>query len=217
LKAGINTVSRAIPVKSAYPILSNILIETENGRLKLAATNQDTTISTYVGASIDKEGRITLPAKTLKELIANLAQGTLNAHLLNETLHITADKSKSKLNGTSADEFPKLPTFSKENPHLEIAPKDFANAVSSVAFAAATDDSRPIFTGVYFSYDNETLTIAASDGFRLSEKTIPVKGNLPKAAIIIPAKTILEVSKIESGKMEIENFINPESKGPIGN
>ena len=111
LEKGLNIVTKAIPTKSALPILSNVLITTENGRLKLSATNLETTISTYVGASIDKEGEITIPAKTFKDFIANLSPSTINANVLNETMHLSSERTKTRFNGTAPTEYQELTRF----------------------------------------------------------------------------------------------------------
>lgn len=212
LEKGLGIVSKAVPAKSSLPILSNVLISTENGRLKLAASNLETTISTYVGASIDKEGTITIPAKILKEFISNLSQSTLTGHLTNETLNLSSEKTKSKFNGTSSADYPELPVLPKDAKYLELNPQIFSSAILSVAFAASNDDSRPVFTGVLLSYKDGKLTIAASDGFRLSEHTIPASGTLEEVSTIIPAKTLMEIARIFGGAIEPVKFALNENE-----
>jgi len=206
LSKGLQTVSRAVPTKSSLPILSNVLIIAENGRLKLCATNLETTIITHVGASVEKEGSITIPARLIKEFIINLSPNTITAHLEGETLHISSQKTKTKFNGTSAGDYPELPTFPSEKKYLELDPKAFNAAVSVVAFASGADESRPIFTGVFLSHSENKLTIASTDGFRLSEKVIKVEGKAPDFSTIIPAKTLLEVARIFSTSVEPLKF-----------
>lgn len=196
LEKGLNIVYKAVPQKVSLPILNNILIKTENGRLKLSATNMETAITTYVGAAIDKEGATTMPAKLMRELVANITQSTLTGNLLNDALHITSDKTKTKLVGTPVDEYPNLPTFTPNTKFITVNPKIFADAVAKIAFAASSDETRPVFTGVYLNYSDGQLVMAASDGFRLSEVKIEAKGEIEKLNIIIPAKVLLEVSRI---------------------
>lgn len=196
LEKGLNTVYKAVPTKSSLPILNNILIKTENGRLKLSATNMETAITTFVGASIDKEGSITIPAKLIREFVANLSQNTLSGNLLNEVLHVTSDKTKTKFVGTAVDEYPNLPAFSDKTKHVTVKPKQFLEAVSKVAYSASTDESRPVFTGVYVNYNEGVLTLAASDGFRLSETSLEAKGDVETFTIIVPSKVLLEVARI---------------------
>lgn len=112
LTKGIQIVSRAVAAKAAMPVLGNILFSTEDGKLKLAATNLETTIVTYVGCSIQEEGSITVPARLVKEFITNLPGGTLTLTTEHDVLHVKSDKTKSKFNGINSDEFPELPTIS---------------------------------------------------------------------------------------------------------
>ena len=206
LAKGLTTVYRAVPTKSTLPILSNVLIIAEEGRLKLSATNLETAITTYVGAQTEEAGSTTVPAKLLRDFVLNLSPSTINAHLKDDILYLTSDKTKSKINGVNPDDYPTLPAFGSELPFIELDSKTFSDAVSVVAFSASTDESRPIFTGVYLNFTDEKLTIAASDGFRLSEKIIAAKGKLKNFTVIIPAKTIFEVSKIFSGSEEPIKF-----------
>ncbi|NMB70242.1 DNA polymerase III subunit beta [candidate division WWE3 bacterium] len=199
LAKGLNTVSRAVAAKAPMPVLGNILLATEDGRLKLAATNLETTVITYIGCSVQDEGSITVPARLLKEFVINLPAGTLSLSTEHDILHVKSDKTKSKFNGINADEFPELPSISFEKNYVEIDPKVFALTVSLVAFAAGSDDTRPIFTGVYINFDGENMTIASTDGFRLSEKILKTNGKAESFSAVVPAKTLLEISKIYSG------------------
>lgn len=196
LAKGLNIVTKAVPTKGTLPILTNVLINAQNGRLKLSATNLETTITTYVGASIEKEGAITVPAKLLRDFIANLPPSTVTFQLHDEILNLTSDKTKSKFNGISAEDYPVLPELSDDIPSIQVDPKAFLNSISYVAFAAATDESRPIFTGVFLKFEAGKLTVAASDGYRLAEKTIPAEGSVETFTTIIPAKTLIEIARI---------------------
>ena len=196
LSKGLSIATKAIPTKSSLPILSNVLISAEDGQIKLAATNLETTIVTYVGASVEEEGSITVPAKLIKDFISNLSPSTIVANLKDDIMHLSSERTKSKFNGTNPMDYPNLPTFSKKLPHMELDPQVFGTAVANVAFAAATDQARPVFTGIFLNYDKGVLTIASSDGFRLSEKVLKVDSKLPAFSAIIPAKTLLEVARI---------------------
>jgi DNA polymerase-3 subunit beta len=207
LSKGLGIVCKATPTKSILPIYSNVLISAENGQIKLAATNTETTIITFIGASIEKEGAITVPAKILKEFVSTLSPSTLIAELKDAVLHISSEKTKSKFNGVDADDFPKLPQFDEKAKYIELDPKAFAAAVGNVAFAAATDEARPIFTGIYLHYVDGTLVVASSDGFRLSEKTLDMKSKMPEFSVVIPAKTLLEVSRIFANSVEPIKFV----------
>ena len=215
LAKGLNTVYKAVPTKSALPILSNILLSAEEGRLKLSATNLETSITTYVGASVQEEGAASVPAKLLREFITTLPPSTVSAELKNDILHISSEKTKSKFNCAEASEYPELPTMPKDAKYIEIDPKVFAHDVSIVGFAAATDDSRPLFTGIYVTYSEGKLILAATDGFRLSEKTLQVKGGANEFSAIIPAKTLVEVAKLFAAYTEPIKIVLNEAENLV--
>lgn len=196
LTQGLTKVYRAVPTKSELPILSNVLIIAGDNQLKLSATNLSTTIVTHVGASIEQDGAITVPAKMLRDFIANLSSDTIEALLKEDILHISSDITKSRFNGVSAEDFPDLPEEKKDLKVLEFNPQEFYKAVSSVSFCASLDDTRPVFTGIYMSFDGEVLTLAASDGFRLSETHLKPNDKGDKFVVIIPAKTLMDVARV---------------------
>lgn len=198
LSKGLSTVNKAIPVNHTLPILTNVLIVTEDGRLKLAGTDFNTYVVTYVGASVDEDGAITVPAKLLSEFVSHLSTETLSANLKDETFHISADGTKSRFNGVTAEDFPNLPEIGNKTPHIEIEPKNLSNAVSQVGFSVAVDDTRPVFSGILMNYHNGKLTLVGSDGFRLSEIKFNVKGNVDDFSVVIPSRTLLEASKLFS-------------------
>ncbi len=196
LTSALSKVYRAIPTKSELPILANVLISAKDGQVKLAATSLATTIVTYMGASVEQEGEITVPAKIMRDFIANLSPSTIEIHLENDILHLNSDTTNSKFNGVTAQDFPDLPQEPEDIKVVKISAKNLNDAVSSVAFAASADDSRPIFTGIYLSFSGDKLTAASSDGYRLSEVSVPLIENAESFSAVIPAKTLLEVSKI---------------------
>ena len=202
LLKGLQIVNRAVAPRASMPILSNVKISTEKGRIKLSATNFETTISTVIGGAVDAEGATTVPAKLLKDFISNLPAGTVKAELKKDILHISADKSKSKLNGSNAQDYPELPSFPEKAAYLELEPKVLADAVSLVSFAAGTDNTRPIFTGVFFNFDGKNLTLVSTDGFRLSEKVLEIGGDTEPFSAIIPAKALSEITKIFASSEE---------------
>jgi DNA polymerase III subunit beta len=198
LSKSLSIVSKAIPLKHSMPILTNVLLTTKDGRLKIAGTNTDTYITTYVGASVEEEGSITVPARLLSEFVSNLSGETVTAHIDNDIFHVISGKTKSKFNGMNADEYPDIPLLQDDLPYIELDPKEFAHALSQVGFAVAVDTSRPVFSGVYINYADSQLTVVGSDGFRLSERVLTVEGNAPDFSVIIPARNLLEISRIFS-------------------
>lgn len=202
LAAGLAVVAHAVAAKGSLPILSHILLRTENGRLKLSATNLETGIITWVGAKIEEEGALSVPARLLSELISSLPAGKVALEASGQVLLVEAAHARSKINGVAADEFPNLPSPAKE-PVLSLSPESLSGAVSQVAFAAAVDEGRPVLTGVLFKVGGSCLTLAGVDGFRLSER----KMMLEKAAkndfsLVIPARTLSEVARLAAGQAE---------------
>lgn len=206
LSKGLQTIMHAVPAKSSLPILSNVLISTDGGRLKLSATNLETAISTYVGASIEEEGSTTIPAKLLKDFVTTLPPGPINAYVKDEILTVSSKNTKSKFNGSSAHDFPELPTFPKKSKILEFDPAILNEVISLVAFASGTDTGRPVFTGIFLEFSKNKLTFASTDGFRLSEKMITIKSTVDDFSVVLPAKTLSEVAKIFSSSTEPISF-----------
>jgi len=159
LERGLNQVYKAVPNKAALPILSNIHLLAQDGRLRLSATNLDTSITTHVGVSIEEEGAITVPAKILRDLISNLPEGVITFTLKNGLLHVLSEDNKAELNTISAEEYPEIPVMGNDVEVLEIESALFADAVKSVVFAASTDTARPIFSGVYLSFVDGLLRV----------------------------------------------------------
>jgi len=190
-------VYKAVPTKSNLPILSNVHLLAQDGRLRLSATNLDTSITTYVGVSIEEEGVITVPAKIFRDLISNLPEGVITITLKKGLLHVRTEDNKAELNTVAAEEYPEIPVMGNDAEVLEIDSTMFADAVKSVVFAAATDTTRPIFSGVYLSFVDGLLSVVASDGFRLSEKVLTLDVPFSKTfSVVIPAKTLLEVARL---------------------
>jgi len=198
LTNGLTKVYRAVPTKSELPILSNVLVAAKDNQITLSATNLSTTIVTHVGASIETDGSITIPAKMLRDFIANLSTDTVEASLKSDILHIKSDITKSKFNGVSAQDFPDLPEEKNDLEAIEISPQAFYDAISAISFCASLDDSRPVFTGIYMDYDGKEITMAASDGFRLSETKIKTESKGDKFTVVMPAKTLNDVSRVFS-------------------
>lgn len=210
LVKGLSTVSKAIPLKHSLPILTNVLITAQDGRVRLSGTNLDTVITLYLGSSVDADGAITVPAKLLHEYVSNITAEQVTLNLDNSPqLNVNAGKTKSKFNVVSAEDYPPLPDFESTSGVIEVDPKDFSNAVSQVSFSVALDESRPVFSGIYMIYRDGKLVLVGSDGFRLSEKVIAAEGNVDALESILPAKTLVEISRIFSSCDEkIKIFLN---------
>jgi len=198
LAKGLSIVGRAVSPRSTLPVLGNVLMATEAGRLKLSATNLEVGISCWIGAKVEEEGAITVPARTLTDLVNALPPEQVDMELVErtQTLNLCAGRSESNIKGIDAQEFPIVLVPEGEG-GIPIAPEVLRTAIQQVSFAAATDESRPILTGVLAQFEEEQLTLASADGFRLSVRTL----SLPQAvadpfSIIIPARALTELGRI---------------------
>ncbi len=200
---GLSTVNKAVATRASLPVLSNVLISDDSGRLKLSATNLETAITTWVGASIDEGGSVCIPARVLHEFVSNLPPSSVTGESDGVALKLVSDKVSGRFNGMDATEFPSLPEASKEI-HLSIDPKSFSDAIMESAFAAASDESRPVLTGLLMRLEKNILYLVGVDGFRLAERLINLTDHKGKKGFsaVIPAKTILEVARLISTSKE---------------
>ena len=200
LAKGLSIVGRAVATKSTLPVLGNILLSTDKGRLKLSATNLEIGINCWVGAKVEDEGAITVPARLLSEYVSNLPNDRIDMELTlrTHTLNLACARVKTNIKGIDAEEFPLIPVVT-DQPTLVISPDLLKEMIAQVAFAAATDESRPVLAGVLASFDGAagTFTLAAADGFRLSVRAAALPNNASgKLDVIIPARTLQEVARI---------------------
>lgn len=196
LNRGLSVVSRAVSARSTLPILSNILLATDNGRLKLAATNLELGITTWVGADIEREGSITVPARLLTDFVNTLPNDKVIIEVgSGHKVRIAAGHSSADIHGMDAEDFPVIPAVSDE-PTVRIEPTLLKEMIGQVAFAAATDDSRPVLAGVLVKFENGNLTMAAADGFRLAVKEHEVDADTSGIQVIVPAKALDALARL---------------------
>ena len=198
LSKGLGIVGRAVSPRSTLPVLGNVLLATDAGRLKLSATNLEVGINCWIGAKVEDEGATTVPARTFVDLVNALPPEQVDMELVvrTQTLNLRAGRSEANIKGIDAQEFPIVPVPEGED-GISVEADVLRTAVSQVAFAAATDDSRPILTGVLAKFEDAQLTLAAADGFRLSVRTIPLPHPVSDPfSIIIPARALTELGRI---------------------
>ena len=169
LNRGLSVVQRAVATRTTLPITQNVLIETDNSRLKLAATNLDIAISTWIGAQIEEEGIVTIPARMLSEFVNSLPPERIDIASADQAvgLDLNCARFQAHINGQDADDFPAIPSVT-EGVIGRVTPDVLRDAINRVAFAAATEDSRPVLTGIKVEISGDTFTFAAADGFRLA-------------------------------------------------
>ena len=198
LARGISIVSRAVATRSTLPVLGHILLATEGGRLKLAATNLEIGITHWSNAQVKTEGAITVPARQLADYVNALPPDAVEMELnpKTQTLHLKCARYDANIKGVDASEFPIIPTIGDDNKIL-IEPNTLKEIIAQAIFSAAQDDSRPVLTGVLAKFDKDTVTFASADGFRLSVRSAELGNKLAApVSIIIPAKALADVSRI---------------------
>lgn len=199
---GLSSVSRVVSSKGSLPILSNILLQIDSGRLKLTATDLETSVVTWVGVKVEDEGSITVPAKLLIDLVRSLPGGQLVlSSNESQILNIESNGSNFNINGMSGAEFPSLPQI-KGNIAFDIEDSTaFSTALNQVVFVCARDESRPLLTGALVVVSSDGLILAATDGFRLSEKNIGSIGDsVSNLSVVVPSKALVEVSRLISSQ-----------------
>jgi DNA polymerase-3 subunit beta len=199
LKKGLATASHAVAGKSTLPVLSNVLLATDRGQLKLAATNLELGITCWLGAKVEEEGAVTVPAKLLSDVVGGLPNDkvTLSLDPRNVTVNVTCARFANNIKGIEADEFPVIPSITDRDPTATLSPDVLRETIDQVAFAAASDDSRPVLAGVLIRLRENEAIFAATDGFRLAKRTIALPE--PVAApqeFIVPARALIELSRI---------------------
>ncbi|HPJ17334.1 MAG TPA: DNA polymerase III subunit beta [Candidatus Woesebacteria bacterium] len=208
LHSALTAVSRFVTSKAQLPILNNILFQTDQGRLKLSATNLELGINYWLGAKIETEGSFTIPAKELAEFISYLSPGKLDFDLNeNHLLSITSLKAKSTFACTPTTDFPVLPSLNQSQ-SIVLNYQHLVESVNQVAFAAATDDTRPVLTAVLCRFSPESISFVATDGFRLSIKEITldkplVLPNNESLTLLIPSRTLQEITKLSKNTSSI--------------
>lgn len=192
LARALNAVGRVASTKTQLPILSNILLRTDKNRVLVAATNLEIATTQYIGAKVTKPGAITIPARLVSEFISNLPGGSIELKVVNDNLHIKSNNYSSIINGVIADDFPELPTINESSSiRYSVKTEDFKQAVSQTIITASNDSTRPVLTGVYWHSFEGELILAATDGYRLSERKL-VK-TTSEVSAIIPTQTLQEV------------------------
>lgn len=200
LAKGLSIVGRAVSPRSTLPVLGNVLLATEAGRLKLSATNLEIGINCWIGAKVEEEGATTAPARTFIDLVNALPPERVDMELMasTQTLNLRAGRSEANIKCIDAQEFPIVPVPEGEA-GVAIEPEVLRMAIDQVALAAATDESRPILTGVLAKFEDSQLTLAAADGFRLSVRTLSLPQPIPDPfSVIIPARALIELGRISS-------------------
>ncbi len=204
---------RAVATRSTLPITNNVLLATDQSRLKLVATNLEMATTYWLGAKVEEEGAITVPARLLIEFVNSLPSEKIDISLFpkTKTLELRCARFEARISGTDAKDFPPIPKV-EGGINTKVEVDALHQGINQVVFAAATEESRPVLTGIDAQFDGKLLTLAAADGFRLAVFKLPVATAAgQKTEVIIPARTLAELSRLAAEQEEaVEITVNPE-------
>jgi DNA polymerase-3 subunit beta len=213
LQRGLSIVGRAVATRSTLPITANVLVSTDRGRLKLAATDLDISICAWIGAKIDEEGATTVPSRLISDFVAQLPAATVSLEVPQNgrQMRLECARNDSTINAMDAEDFPRIPEI-RDGVTIQFDPKALRRAIERVEFAAATDDSRPVLTGVHMKTEGSRLTMAAADGFRLAVADITLPESPSESIeVIVPARALRELSRLVGESNEpVEMRVNPQ-------
>lgn len=213
LQRGLSIVGRAVATRSTLPITANVLVSTDRGRLKLAATDLDISICAWIGAKIDEEGATTVPSRLISDFVAQLPAATVSLEVPQNgrQMRLECARNDSTINAMDAEDFPRIPEL-RDGVTIQLDPKALRRAIERVEFAAATDDSRPVLTGVHLKTDGTRLTLAAADGFRLAVADITLPESPSESIeVIVPARALRELARLVGESNEpVEMRVNPQ-------
>ena len=217
LNRGLSIVHPAIQSRNVLQVLGNVLLATDEGRIRLSATDLELGITCWIGAKIEEEGSTTVPFKTFAELIGTLPDSKVNLSLNTDTLllNIRSGSSTNDVKCIDAQEFPPLPVPDfKDAIFLNVV--DFRDMVGQVAFAASSDEARPVLMGVLLKVDGDTVTMAAADGFRLSVRTATLSTPVTSPiSVIIPSKALQNLARIASNTEDPIQMVLPKGRGQV--
>src|SRR3989442_2037356 len=219
LAHGLGVVGRGVSSRGSLPILGNVLLRTDSGRLRLTATNLEVGINCWVPAKVEDEGAITVPAKLFIDFVNSLPPGNveLSLNVRTKTVHLRSGPYEANIKGLDAEEFPIIPQI-PEKPTTRIAQGTLRRMISEVAFVAATDDSRPVLTGVLTTFAGEMVTMAAADPYRLSVRHARLLDRVdPPIQGIIPAESLFEVARIlqDNDEATVDILVTPNKSQVI--
>ena len=215
LNRGLGIVGRAVATRTTLPITQNVLIATDQGRLRLTATNLEVAISTWIGSTVEEEGEITVPSRLLSEFVGSLQNERVDMVTTTQPHAMTLNcaRNQARIIGTDASEFPPIPRV-EDGITAKVSSRALRAAIAQVVFAAASEESRPVLTGVKMEIDEDRFTLAAADGFRLAVH----HGSLQESAgdaieVIIPSRTMTELNRLLGDDDETVEMVFSSSRG----
>ena len=215
LAQGLGIVLRAVSPRSTLPVLNNILIATDEGRLRLSATNLELGITCWIGANIEEEGSVTIPARIFSDLVNTLPGEKVSLSLTTrtQTLNIHCGTSNFDIKGIDAQDFPPMPVPDLST-GVELNIADFKEMIHQVSFAASSDEARPVLQGVLMEINDNEISLAATDGFRISVRTAELSSSQASPVkVIIPARSLSELARIATDGNQTVTMVVPPNRG----
>ncbi|HEX9027977.1 MAG TPA: DNA polymerase III subunit beta [Anaerolineales bacterium] len=217
LAHGLSIVSRAVSPRSTLPVLANVLVATDEGRLRLSATNLELGITCWIGAKIQEEGSTTVPARTFTDLVSTLSdkQVDMSLNVRTQTLNVRCGASNTDLKCIDSQEFPPMPGTDLGQ-GLQINVADLKEMIQQVVFAASTDEARPVLTGALIEVNGNNLTLAAADGFRLSVRKAELSSPAQRPInAVIPARALSELARVAGDGDQTVTMLLPPGRGQV--
>jgi DNA polymerase III subunit beta len=205
LQQGLSAVGGSIPTRTTLPVLSNLLLETEDGGIRLSGTDLDTAVSVLVPADVEEPGAITAPARKLQEIARELPPAPVHIVTQGDTIAISSGRTRFKLNGLPRDEFPAFPNVSfGEAGSWTLSGKELSQLIGHVSFAVSTEETRPILNGVLWQLHEGEMRMVATNGHRLAKMTLPREGATDSADLIVHPKALAQVEKLFPADADVE-------------
>ena len=217
LQHGLAVVSRAVATRSTLPVLGNILIATEEGELRLSATNLEMSLTCWIPAKVTEPGSTTAPARTLADLVSALPgdQVQFVLDVKTQSLNVKSGSSNNDIKCIDAADFPPIPTAGLDGA-LQLKVGEFRSMIQQVAFAASTDEARPVLMGVLLNVEKDRVTMVAADGFRLSVRKAALASSVSQPInVIIPARALNELARVTGDGDDVINMMVPKGRGQV--
>jgi DNA polymerase-3 subunit beta len=212
LNKNVGLSSRFTSTRAQLPVLGNILLKTTKTKLAMLSTNLEISVSTTIGAKIEKEGEIAVPARVFSELIANLPRETVTLESDKEQLKVSTPSFSSTVLGMNTSDFPKIPASIDKSKALSLEKGSLSQALNKVSFAVSSDETRPILTGILFKFESDGITLVATDGFRLSLTKIKGQKSSVKSNFVVPRSILSEIGRIVEGEEVLLEFKDKEKQ-----
>ncbi len=202
----INQISRIVGARTTLPVLNNVLITAQKGKIRLSATNLEVGISTQAIGKIEEEGELTLPVRLLSDFVLNNKDESIQLETNAASAKLKSEHFEATIQGIAAEEFPTVPEPPTETV-AKIAKTKLIDALRKVNIAGATDETRPVLAGIYFQFNEKTLTLAATDSYRLAEKKLTLDVDAKEQKLIVPLRTTTEVLRVISSEEGVEDVL----------